>query len=398
MPLLTRTWRFSLLTFVSLNVCAVACSKTNNVDQSETTSNTFEQVVGKMGGPVGDPNGLSVYIPAGALAEDTLIKLSEVAAGDHPAFPPEMIPVGSVYAFEPHGTRFLAPATLHLPAPQENVQFLTAYRAQPGGGWEQVSGQVGLDGPTAYFESISFSYYVLGQPDVAAPGSSGGTGASGSVGSGQDAGMMGGTAGTPGSGGTTGSETCPDGPDDAAPTATTADGSGMVNSGAGGASFTAEDGFAVLQEEGAGPFTGILSLVFTNYANACGYALALNSSVMPDGVFEQFKGGKQDSQVLSFGVRGDFPTEPVFPPGTYTMADGIAIRPSYSAKDASCTDEMGDLPPMGTVTIEEHDEAHVSGSIEIPDTGDGASFSGTFDFPFCEVTTEAGGGDMCCLP
>jgi hypothetical protein len=55
------------------------------------------------------------------------------------------------------------------------------------------------------------------------------------------------------------------------------------------------------------------------------------------------------------------------------------------------------MPQHGTntVTIDTIDATHVTGSISLVDTKTQESFSGSFDFPFCDLPTS--GMPTCCV-
>src|SRR5262245_2127452 len=58
--------------------------------------------------------GAQVVVPAGALAQATQIAIAQTNTGA-PALPPDVTPVGPMFAFTPHGTTFAVPATVTLP-------------------------------------------------------------------------------------------------------------------------------------------------------------------------------------------------------------------------------------------------------------------------------------------
>jgi uncharacterized delta-60 repeat protein len=71
-------------------------------------------VVGAAGGTASGPGGAAVVIPAGALATALTIVIEQTAAGS-PALPGGLTPLGSMFAFTPHGTGFAVPVTITVP-------------------------------------------------------------------------------------------------------------------------------------------------------------------------------------------------------------------------------------------------------------------------------------------
>lgn len=140
----------------------VGCNKTNNVDTDNNTNNIYQQAIGRDGGTVGDVNDFAVYVPPGALSDDVEIELREADAGEYPQLPAGAL--GKVYSFEPHGTEFAAAATFHLPFPNPRPTAMQAYRAQPGGTFEPVSGMNDASGSHFTFMSSRLAYFVVVDP------------------------------------------------------------------------------------------------------------------------------------------------------------------------------------------------------------------------------------------
>jgi uncharacterized delta-60 repeat protein len=122
--------------------------------------------VGAAGGTVTGPAGSQVVIPAGALGQNVVISISQTSAGA-PALPGDVIAIGPMFAFEPHGTTFGSPATVTIPFDPALLPAggtVTLYKTTSGqASWETVPGS------TVNTSSISapvgsFSYLVAGTP------------------------------------------------------------------------------------------------------------------------------------------------------------------------------------------------------------------------------------------
>ena len=110
--------------------------------------------IGPAGGTVNGPNGTKVVIPPGALAANTPIAITQIAASAIP-LPSGITPIGATFAFTPHGTTFAVPVTVTLPFDPASVpagalpQFMKTNAqnqwqdiANPVFGATSVSGQV----------------------------------------------------------------------------------------------------------------------------------------------------------------------------------------------------------------------------------------------------------------
>lgn len=71
------------------------------------------KTIGPAGGFVSSPGGATLEIPPGALAQDTVITLSEAVA----PLPSALHPIGSVVRCDPDGLAFARPVGIHLPLP-----------------------------------------------------------------------------------------------------------------------------------------------------------------------------------------------------------------------------------------------------------------------------------------
>ena len=387
-----RAFKFIVPTIIVVGPAFLpaGCSKENNIDQS--TANTYQQTIGMNGGLVGDPEGegVAVFVPAGALLQDTTISISTAAADEYPPVPQGA--VGQVYAFEPHGLTFGGAATMHLP--KMGATGGTIMFAQPGGTWMNVEDTVSFSGKNATFSTTHFSYYVLvsnaqGPVDPAEPAP--GTGGGGSGGGANGTGGSSGSTNRPDGGGEIPqSDECLDAP--TAVAAGTTDATGTVASDMTPVSFAAVDGYAVIRKD----IDRVeLSLVFTEYTQACGYAEAANQKVLGDHIP---RGGKQNSQVFVVHVIKDGASE-------VTAQEYGEPRASLNQLDTECMSKS--LPSRfevatSKVTISSVTDTHVAGTVTLeprsgPEPGD--SFSGSFNFPICEQALEDGSPyEECCLP
>lgn len=96
---------------------------------------TAATTIGVAGGILDGPDGVRVEVPPGALATDTLIRITRSGAGAPPL--PAELPAGApVYELTPHGLAFGAPVTISLPAPAGIDP--PAWMASPGEAWQPV--------------------------------------------------------------------------------------------------------------------------------------------------------------------------------------------------------------------------------------------------------------------
>jgi uncharacterized delta-60 repeat protein len=122
--------------------------------------------IGAAGGTVTEASGAQVVIPAGALAANTNIAITQSSAGAPPV-PADITAIGPIYAFTPHGTTFASPVTItvpfdasQVPAGRTPVLYKTdATRTS----WAEVPGAT-LSGATMTAEVTSFSNLFAGLP------------------------------------------------------------------------------------------------------------------------------------------------------------------------------------------------------------------------------------------
>jgi uncharacterized delta-60 repeat protein len=98
-------------------------------------------VVGAAGGVVAGPSGVTVEVPAGALAADLTIVIEQTSAGS-PALPNGLTPLGPMFALTPHGSTFAVPVTLTLPFDPASVpagQVPVLFKTTAANTWEEVA-------------------------------------------------------------------------------------------------------------------------------------------------------------------------------------------------------------------------------------------------------------------
>jgi alpha-tubulin suppressor-like RCC1 family protein len=118
-------------------------------------------MIGPAGGTVTGPNGAQVVIPAGALAADTAIAVTQSGAGS-PALPAGTPTFGAVYTFTPHGITFALPVTITVPfdaasVPAGVTPFL--FKTNAAGAWERVPNAT-VSAGTITAQVSSFSWGV----------------------------------------------------------------------------------------------------------------------------------------------------------------------------------------------------------------------------------------------
>ena len=116
--------------------------------------------IGAAGGTVTSPGGAQVVVPAGALAQNTAIAVTQSSAGA-PALPAGLTAFGQMFAFTPHGTTFAVPVTITLPFDLKSVpagSTPAVYKTNAQNQWEHV--------PTATFKADSLSAAITSFSDL----------------------------------------------------------------------------------------------------------------------------------------------------------------------------------------------------------------------------------------
>ena len=126
-------------------------------------------VIGAAGGVVRGPDGVSVTVPAGALAADTTLQIVAATPATALALPNGIAASSRMYALLPHGTRFGIPATLSLPRAASDPADSTLLKTNAAGtAWEQLLTASAGDSHSALI--VGFSYVMMCGGCVPNPG------------------------------------------------------------------------------------------------------------------------------------------------------------------------------------------------------------------------------------
>jgi len=347
---------------------ATASCKSNTID-NDTNNTAGVNVIGPQGGVVVGPEGASVRVPAGALTKDETISIRIAEPREYPPFPGKYENLGKVFAFEPHGLKFLTPAVITLPSAADGRgnAGLTGLRAEGGGpvstnsdSWQPIAAQVAVD---AQIATPSFSYYTLARE--AGPGVDAGPSCSG-----RNFDQSAPSATLTGLGGTI--------------RATGPAGTGNVNVDL----ATLVDGYATLLNAAAGGDASVLTLRFTSFTKACGYV----------------KNGVQKHSSTEVVIRVLDLAAPITTT-TYNsapgrMAAGGDIKPDANGACGGGSAFGGsDTGNSGSVTITALSATRVAGTFTALNVGGGAAtnVSGSFDLPICEAAANLN-PPLCCIP
>jgi alpha-tubulin suppressor-like RCC1 family protein len=112
--------------------------------------------IGAAGGTLDGPDGVKLVVPAGALTQDTLIRIARTGVGA-PALPADYASSTPIYEFTPHGLSFRLPVTISMPyvAPA-GAAHADVFMASPGEDWQAMQATVS-DG-VATWSRLSFSW------------------------------------------------------------------------------------------------------------------------------------------------------------------------------------------------------------------------------------------------
>jgi hypothetical protein len=377
MRLWNRRFVACFVVLVPVVLSGAGC-KSNTIDNDTNNTNTNGgggvNVIGAQGGVVLGPEGASVRIPAGALTKDESISIRVAEPGQYPPLPGKYATLGKVFAFEPHGLKFLSPAILTLPvvADGKGNAGLIGIRAEGGAAapaanadsWQPITAQVAVD---AQISTPSFSYYAIARaaegPADAGPSCSG-RNFDGSAPAGTLTNLSGTVTVTsfPASGGS--------------PTQTPTE------------FATAVDGYAaVVTGEG-----NQLSLTFTAFAKACGYV----------------RNGVQKNDSTSFNItvrdlQAAITTKTYDASARGSVTASGSKTPATAEPNGTCALGSGARAPgsdtsTGTVTITALSATKVVGSfanLNLP--GSATNVSGSFDLPICTPLPNLS-PSLCCLP
>jgi hypothetical protein len=139
---------------------AFACSSSSSPSSQGGAGLLAEETIGAAGGQVTTSDGdLSIVVPAGALAKDTVITVEEVPA-------PASGAIGKTYEIGPTGTQFLAPVTLSLRYAQADLQGNVAASLEVAtivsGAWAELADEhVDTSGEVVSASTMHLSPYAI---------------------------------------------------------------------------------------------------------------------------------------------------------------------------------------------------------------------------------------------
>ena len=158
------TNKFSTLAIACVFVTLAACGGNDKNVGGGSAPPPPQTGIGAGGGTATGPNGSQVFIPAGALAGNIDIVVSQSSAGS-PALPAGFTTVGSMFAFTPHGTTFALPVTITLPYEPSLLPSGAApalYKTNALSQWEPVAGATfGTNNVTATITSFSHAQVLI---------------------------------------------------------------------------------------------------------------------------------------------------------------------------------------------------------------------------------------------
>jgi 6-phosphogluconolactonase (cycloisomerase 2 family) len=112
--------------------------------------------IGAAGGTLDGPDGVQLVVPAGALTQDTLIRIARTGVGA-PTLPDGYTTSTPTYEFTPHGLNFNLPVTIRMPyAVPSGAAHADVFMATPGEDWQAV--QATISNGVATWPRLSFSY------------------------------------------------------------------------------------------------------------------------------------------------------------------------------------------------------------------------------------------------
>ena len=178
---------------VTIAAVSSGCSKSNTVNQDNSTTNTtinnITQTVGPEGATVDGPDESQLVVPPGALSEDTELTIGELPEDSlETPIPDGSVAVSKIFAFLPHGQLFALDARLSFPHSAGTATGLRMLRSQPGGDWQEVALTDQTDSRVIR-DTATFSYYVaVIDEESGVGGAAGSGGASGAGGTGGNGG------------------------------------------------------------------------------------------------------------------------------------------------------------------------------------------------------------------
>jgi hypothetical protein len=323
----------------------VGC-KSNSI---ASTTNNGGATIGPSGGIVPGPDSVELRIPAGALTADTAFEIAVAEPGQYPPLSGQTVS-GKVYAFLPHGQKFLTPAIVALPNVSGSTSGVSALHADPNGAWTTVSATVSASDVEITVPSLSF--YAVGSSNTQNPDSGmscSGRGPVGGAPTGTVSFTMGGTI----------------------PATFFQSGNAMSVD-----TSMIIDGLASSSSGGSKNF----GITFTTFGQACG--LAKNNDT---------KIGGSTVTIATMST----PAGPMTIPPTMLMVSGSQLPSNTQPGACGGNGATGSPGNMGTgLTITAIDGSHVSGSFDV--YAGGVELKGTFDVPMCP--TDMTVMPACCVP
>jgi uncharacterized delta-60 repeat protein len=142
----------------------IGCGGGGDKDSPSPAQPAQPSGIGAAGGTVSHASGASVTVPAGALSQNVAIAVAQSNTGA-PALPAGLTPIGSMFAFTPHGTTFAVPVTVTLPFDPTAVpsgRTPALYKTNAQNAWERVSAATfGATLVTASITSFSHAQVVI---------------------------------------------------------------------------------------------------------------------------------------------------------------------------------------------------------------------------------------------
>lgn len=154
------TWALARAAAAALILLAVLLSACGGGGAPPPTEGSA--TLGAAGGVVNGPDGVTLAVPAAALAQPTTIRIARDGSGAPEVGGAKLL--SAIYSITPHGTAFAESARISIPFNPADVAPGTApvlLRAQPGGQWTALATQ--LQGTTvSAADTSSLSFYAVG--------------------------------------------------------------------------------------------------------------------------------------------------------------------------------------------------------------------------------------------
>ena len=130
--------RFIRGAVLSLSILLSACGGGSDEAPSEASA-----TIGAAGGTLNGPDGVQLIVPAGALAQDTTLRIARIASGA-PSMAAQYSASTPTYEFTPHGQLFAKPVTIRMPySAPASAAHADVFMASPGEGWSPMQARTG---------------------------------------------------------------------------------------------------------------------------------------------------------------------------------------------------------------------------------------------------------------